>query len=78
MDTGLCPNQSPTTLSTATSASVNTPAGGWVRDWYCGLHSQDFSGKFTITDLGMKKVADAMVSFEIINYILDLFCIFCL
>ena len=56
--------------------TVNTLAGDWVRDWYCRLHSQDSSGKFTINDPGMKKVADAVVSFEIINYMLDLFCIF--
>ena len=47
-----------------------------MRDWYCGLHSRDASGKFTINDPGTKKVADAVVSFEIIKYILDLFCIF--
>ncbi|XP_057550466.1 E3 ubiquitin-protein ligase ATL9-like [Amaranthus tricolor] len=39
MDAGLYPNQSPTmTSSTFTSASVNTPAGDRVRDWYCRLH----------------------------------------
>src|SRR5688572_9333139 len=67
---GLYPNQSPTpTSSTATSASVNTHAGDRVRDWYCGLHSRDASGKFTIPDPGTKKVADAVVSFEITNCI---------
>ena len=72
VDAGLYPNQSPATpSSTTTSASVNTPAGDRVRDWYCGLHSRDASGKFTITDPGTKKVADAVVSFEIIKYILD-------
>ena len=76
MDAGLYPNQSPMTSFTATSASVNTPAGDRVRDWYCRLHSRDSSGKFIITDPGMKKVDNAVVSFEIINYILNLFCIF--
>lgn len=76
MDAGLYPNQSSSTpSSTTTSASVNTLAGDRVRDWYCGLHSRDASGKFTINDPGTKKVADAVVSFEIIKYILDLFCI---
>ena len=76
VDAGLYPNQSSSTpSSTTTSASVNTLAGDRVRDWYCGLHSRDASGKFTINDPGTKKVADAVVSFEIIKYILDLFCI---
>ena len=61
-----------------TSASVNTPAGDWVRDQYCGLHSRDASGKFTINDPGTKKVANAVLSFEIIKYILHLFYILCL
>ena len=66
MDAGLYPNQSPaTTTSTTTSASVNIPARDRVRDWYCGLHSRDASGKFTITDLGTKKVADVVVSLKL-------------
>ena len=76
VDAGLYPNQSSSTpSSTTTSASVHTLAGDRVRDWYCGLHSRDASGKFTINDPGTKKVADAVVSFEIIKYILHLFCI---
>ena len=78
VDTVLYPNQSLTTSSTATSASVNTPAGDRVPDWYSVLHTRDSSGKFTITDPGTKKVADNMVSFEIINYMLDFFYIWAL
>ena len=76
VDAGLYPNLSPTTSSTTTSTSVNTPAGDRVRDWYCGLHSHDLSCKDIITDPRTKKVVDVVVSFEIINYILDLFLIF--
>ena len=76
VDVGLYPNQSPMTSSMATSASVNTLSGDRMRDWYCGLHSRDSSGKFIITDPRTKKVANVVVSFEIINYMLDLFCIF--
>ena len=77
VNAGLYPNQNPATpSSTTTFTSVNTPAGDQVRDWYYGFHSRDASGKFTITDPGTKKVADAVVSFEFINYILDLFFIF--
>ncbi|XP_057529500.1 uncharacterized protein LOC130808069 isoform X2 [Amaranthus tricolor] len=64
VDAGLYPNQGPTTSSTANSAFVNTPAGDRVRDWYCGLHSRDSSGKYTITDPGAKKVADAVIGWK--------------
>ena len=67
VDAGLYPNQSPApNSSTTTSASVNTPAGDRVLDWYCGLHARDESGKFTIPDPGTKKIADVVVSFHII------------
>ncbi|XP_057524186.1 uncharacterized protein LOC130803956 [Amaranthus tricolor] len=65
VDAGLYPNQSSSTpSSTTTSASVNTLAGDRVRDWYCGLHSRDASGKFTINDPGTKKVADAVMDWK--------------
>ncbi|CAO2813834.1 unnamed protein product [Amaranthus hypochondriacus] len=65
VDAGLYPNQSPIPpSSTATSASVNTSAGDRGRDWYCGLHSRDASGKFTITDPETKKVADAVLGWK--------------
>ncbi|XP_057529019.1 uncharacterized protein LOC130807718 [Amaranthus tricolor] len=62
VEAGLYPNQSSSTPSSTTnSAYVNTLAGDRVRDWYCGLHSRDASGKFTINDPGTKKIADAVV-----------------
>ena len=78
VDASLYSNQSPTTSSMATSGYVNTTARDRVRDLYCVLHFRDSSGKFTNTDLGMRKITDVVVSFEIINYMIDLFCIFCL